>query len=56
MTTEQFDLESSLRTYVDLYVGFPFDLDYSNDCFDEVKGKDTNQLVRELLEAIEEKG
>jgi len=57
MTTEQFDLKSSLRRYVSFYVGFPSDLDfYSNDCFDEVKGKDTNQLVRELLEAIEEKG
>jgi len=57
MTTGQFDLESSLRRYVDFFVGFPSDLDfYSNDCFDEVKGKDTNQLVKELLEAIEEKG
>jgi len=57
MTTEQFDLYSSLRSYVDLYVGFPYYVDfYSNDRFDEVKGKDISQLVKELLEAIEEKG
>jgi len=57
MTTEQFDLYSSLRRYASYYIGFPSDLDfYSNDCFDEVEGKDTKQLVRELLEAVYEKG
>jgi len=57
MTTEQFDLESSLRTYVDLFVGFPYSVDsYNSDLFSEVEGKDIDQLVRELLESIEEKG
>jgi len=57
MTTEQFDLESSLKRYVDLYIGFPYYADsYDIDCLNEVEGKDISQLVRELLKAIEEEG
>jgi len=57
MTTEQFDLASSLRRYVDFFVGFPYCIDScDSDLFSEVEGKDIDQLVRELLESIEEKG